>query len=377
MRRGALYADTPLPKFAGQVLRRGDAALPGKHHRAAEGALSGSPIRVRQCRGPAGLVAALLLVAVACNLMWLVPATFAKAAGRPAFQIGRPVLLDTAAEEAARSRRPLLWQSATTLVIVAGHAIYTGSRWEAADLRNERNWFLEQYQAGMVDTFLAHIRVGVELVANDSTALLMFSGGITRAGVGPRSEGSSYWLAADALDWFGERRSVLNRTQVEGFARDSLENLLFSVCRFRQVTGRYPHDVKVVSFNFKRQRFTTVHRRALRFPSRRFTFVGVDPPGAEGRNAKLYAMERARTLGPFGADPYACNDSSLHGKRLDRNPQLLYHPYPQGCPEIRALFRYCGSGVYPGPLPWDPRVDAAEGAALTVADEQVTSSTRR
>lgn len=214
----------------------------------------------------------------------------------------------------------------------------------------------------MVDTFLAHIRTGVELAAKDENALLIFSGGVTRPGVGPRSEGASYWLAADALDWFGSRASVLNRTHIEEHARDSMENLLFSVCRFRQLAGSYPRKVQVVSFGFKQARFEMRHRRAIRFPRDRFQFFGVDPPGADGMRSTLLARERAGTLGPFGNDPYACLDKNLHVKRIDRNPGLRWHGYPGGCPEISGLFRYCGKKIYADALPWDPKV--RDGADL-------------
>jgi hypothetical protein len=283
--------------------------------------------------------------------------------GHGVLSASRPVtataamVLDAAAEEAAESRRPLSWQTATTLVVVAGHAVYTGNAWTSTAIRNESNWYLEDYQRGLVDTFLAHIERGVDLVRNDSSAILIFSGGVTRPGVGPRSEGSSYWLAAEGMDWFGHSDSVPLRAHVEEFARDSLENLLFSICRFHQLTGRYPHEIKVVSFVFKETRFNAVHRRAIRFPDKRFHFHGIDPPGAKGMRDSLYAVERSKTLGPYSRDLYGCNDRSLYKKRLDRNPSLLYHPYPQGCPELSALFSYCGRNLFSGPLPWDPRVD--------------------
>ena len=112
-------------------------------------------------------------------------------------------------------------------------------------------------------------------------------------------------------------------------ARDSYENLLFSICRFREVTGRYPQTIavrqvdqrtvchsalsdawnpsdvfsegmtrylagavlecascsgrrsrrwsgeaQVASFEFKRSRFATMHRAALRWPLDRFRFFG-------------------------------------------------------------------------------------------------------
>jgi hypothetical protein len=45
-------------------------------------------------------------------------------------------------------------------------------------------------------------------------------------------------------------------------ARDSLENLLFSLCRFNELSDSYPLDVTVVSFGFKKRRFEELHRRA-------------------------------------------------------------------------------------------------------------------
>jgi hypothetical protein len=57
--------------------------------------------------------------------------------------------------------------------------------------------------AGEAQSFLDHIRLGIEAAARDPAALLLFSGGQTRKAAGPRSEGLSYWLVAEAADWFG------------------------------------------------------------------------------------------------------------------------------------------------------------------------------
>lgn len=56
---------------------------------------------------------------------------------------------------------------------------------------------------GEAQSFLDHIRLGIETAAADPTALLLFSGGQTRKEAGPRSEGLSYWLVAEAADWWG------------------------------------------------------------------------------------------------------------------------------------------------------------------------------
>lgn len=43
----------------------------------------------------------------------------------------------------------------------------------------------------------------------------------------------------------GKQESVRGRALTEEHARDSFENLLFSVCRFRELTGTYPHNITV------------------------------------------------------------------------------------------------------------------------------------
>lgn len=39
-----------------------------------------------------------------------------------------------------------------------------------------------------------------------------------------------------------------SRALTEEHARDSFENLLFSVCRFRELTGSYPQNITVKPF---------------------------------------------------------------------------------------------------------------------------------
>ena len=63
---------------------------------------------------------------------------------------------------------------------------------------------------------------------------------------------------------------LLERAISEEYARDSYENLLFSLCRFFEVTERYPDKITVIGFGFKERRFTDLHRRAVRFPKDRW-----------------------------------------------------------------------------------------------------------
>lgn len=242
------------------------------------------------------------------------------------------------------------YKSLRSLVMVAGHAVYTSSKCEKPE--EEDAWFLESYQKqpGQASSFVDHIRVGVEVAAETEDSLLLFSGGETRQDAGPRSEGQSYWNIAESKDWYGRRESVRWRTLTEEFARDSFENLLFSMCRFRELTGRYPSNVTVVSYDFKQRRFTELHRHALRFPEPQFSFVGVPVPPTN----RLGALEgEQKVLAMFQEDPYGCK-GELRKKRILRDPFLRAVPYPVGCPEMRGLFGYCGSDYYIGNLPWRP-----------------------
>ncbi|XP_057442840.1 uncharacterized protein C57A10.07 isoform X2 [Lotus japonicus] len=232
--------------------------------------------------------------------------------------------------------------------MVAGHSIYTSS--SCGRIEKEDSWFLESYQRnpGQAATFVTHIREGVEIAAKDEAALLLFSGGETRKDAGPRSEGQSYWAVADSKGWFGKEESVKWRALTEEHARDSFENLLFSVCRFRELTGAYPQNITVVSYDFKEERFAHLHRSAMGFPESRFFYAGT-PATSNAKAAALKGEELVRTQ--FLRDPYGCRGSLYH-KKLKRDPFHRSIPYPNGCPEIAALFRYCGPTTYTGALPW-------------------------
>eukprot|EP01060_Flectonema_neradi_P003250 TRINITY_DN12082_c0_g1_i1.p1 TRINITY_DN12082_c0_g1~~TRINITY_DN12082_c0_g1_i1.p1 ORF type:complete len:280 (+),score=30.52 TRINITY_DN12082_c0_g1_i1:114-842(+) len=162
----------------------------------------------------------------------------------------------------------------TELIMVACHSTLMGI--DHTDIDNEENWSLAEMQRGQLKTYIEHIEKGVELAAANPHAILMFSGGQTRVEAGPRSEAYSYWVAAEAKNWWGHPE-VKNRTVVEEFARDSMENVLFSLCRFREVHSAYPRFLTVVSYSYKKKRFTDLHRAAVAWPLDKYHFVGVDP----------------------------------------------------------------------------------------------------
>jgi len=229
------------------------------------------------------------------------------------------------------------------LVLIAGHAVYVGH--DFVHPEQDRNWFLQSFQRGEPPFYIEHIRAGIDVAGRDASSLLVFSGGQTRREAGPRSEAQSYWNLADYFRWWS-LPEVSGRATTEEFARDSFENLLFAICRFKECTGRYPQMIRVVSWAFKEERFG-LHRNALRFPPSRFEFHGANQPedlsGAKKGEVKAIAA--------FQADPYGTGDD-LGRKRADRNPFYRENPYPLSCRELEGILRHRGPELYEGNLPW-------------------------
>ena len=80
---------------------------------------------------------------------------------------------------------------------------------------------------GLPQAIHAHITAGIEEARKDPESLLIFSGGETRAAIGPQTEAQAYYQVADAMNLWpaDEGASVRARTTTEEFATDSFENL--------------------------------------------------------------------------------------------------------------------------------------------------------
>ena len=228
------------------------------------------------------------------------------------------------------------------LIVVAGHAVYVGSEGEPPEA--DGHWLLEPYQRGEPELYIEHIRRGVELAAAEPRSLLLFSGGQTRQGA-PWSEAHGYLTLARRFAWWSNEE-VANRATAEEFARDSFENLLFGVCRFRERAGHYPDTVTVVSWGFKAARFD-LHRETLRWPASRFRYCGVNEPhDLEGAR-----RGEAATVESFRQDPYGTG-AALGSKRVARDPFRGRPPYEVSCPEVAALLRHRGPERFEGSVPW-------------------------
>lgn len=236
------------------------------------------------------------------------------------------------------------------MILVPCHAVFRGT--DLMDVGKESDWSLSDLQLKykQLPAFLSHIETGMTLLNDDPNTLLIFSGGQTHADVGARSEASSYEMVTKALS----QNVPHDRILTEDFARDSFENLMYSLCRFREFTGRYPLNVTVVGLALKQFRFTELHRKALGFPRETFKYVGID---GVVTNDELKKGEFVHAVKPFSSDMYGCRGSLLK-KKISRDPMRSSHGiigYQHVCPEMSELLRFCGNengSIYDGVLPW-------------------------
>lgn len=236
------------------------------------------------------------------------------------------------------------WKDLKNLIIVAGHAVYVAENFD--DPLSDSSWCLQEFQKGEPPFYIEHIYHSVELANKDKESLLIFSGGQTRKDAGPKSEAQSYWLIADHYKWWF-RTNVKLRTTTEEFARDSFENVLFSICRFKEATESYPEKITVVSWAFKKERFE-LHRRAIKFPNDRFIFEGVNNPVELEKTKK---GEKTNGIDLFSDDLYG-SSGKLAEKRKERNPFNRQHNYVTSCSELKDLLEYNKKEIFAKNLPW-------------------------
>src|SRR5689334_20087433 len=129
------------------------------------------------------------------------------------------------------------------MLAVMGHAIYHQGRW------------LGGY-AGEDAFYEEHIRAGFRLFKELDFDHLVLSGGRTRPALEDQTGGKSE--AEGMLEFAVDQhlcRPDDQRILLEGWSRDSFENLLFSLLTYHRQTGRWPHRVGVVSWASKALRF--------------------------------------------------------------------------------------------------------------------------
>ena len=231
------------------------------------------------------------------------------------------------------------------MVMVPGHAVYMGR--DATQARLSEHWkgtFPGYQDNDEAELYWEHIRTGVLTTARSKKidglpreSLLIFSGGETRTAAGPYAEAQSYWFLAHQHNWFGQIQMEKFAT-TEEFARDSFENLLFSIHRFKQVTRRLPTQVIVCGFSFKHERYEFHWKTIMQHLQHSgvqlhdlkadFFYIDVnDPPPylLQGPGGSLSG--ETETLSLFRADPLAQNPPLLT-KEEERDRTHRHHPYP-------------------------------------------------
>jgi hypothetical protein len=245
------------------------------------------------------------------------------------------------------------------LIVVAGHAPFRESVVSVPENpQRDEAWVLQSFQRGEPPLYIEHIQRGVDLLRADPEALLIFSGGFTRAEAGLRwSEAETYAALARHFNWWATnacKRSMpclASCSATEDFSRDSFENLLFSLCRFQQVTGKYPRRVTMVSWAFKGPRFD-MHRAAIRFPAGRFHYEGCNQP----LTLETALRGEAITVREFMENRYGASQAMLQ-KRANRNPFRRRHEFDL-CPGLMKFFAFMsdeanGQKDFPDRLPWE------------------------
>ncbi|HIH50512.1 MAG: hypothetical protein ABSE71_04755 [Candidatus Micrarchaeaceae archaeon] len=205
------------------------------------------------------------------------------------------------------------YKDAKYLLIVPGHAVYVGR--EAASAHLDDYW-IGGFK-GEAKFYTEHAFAGISEAGKDEKSILIFSGGQTREKAGPFSEAQSYWALSDQHLWLTMDR-VKGRATTEDFARDSLENLAFSVGRFVQLTGEMPYTIVIFGWVFKEERYRR-HAEALGIEQWRLHYYGVNNP--EGEALAMAKKGEIKTLADFEASPLG-RVGILAQKREQRDPFL-------------------------------------------------------
>lgn len=195
--------------------------------------------------------------------------------------------------------------------------------------------------------YLQHAMQAVLHSAEDKSRLNCITGGLTNSKAVGRSEAQSYLDVIKDHGWFGHQE-VKGRTIIEEYARDSLENLLFSIVRFKQETSRWPDKITVVGWKFKEKRFD-LHRQALKWPQDRFTYIGVNNPEGKALDDALAA--EAALVEKVKGDLFMVGPE-LASKREQRNPFHRRHPYRNVVPELTPFFDFLDRNTFTDDLPW-------------------------
>ncbi|TKA67304.1 hypothetical protein B0A49_08524 [Cryomyces minteri] len=301
----------------------------------------------------------------------------------------------------------------TDLIVLCCHAIYARGP-NSSVLNNphdESQWHLQPFQRGEHETFMQHIAASFAYITTSTAherTVLVISGGATRRGEGVGiSEARSYLHAycdgqtqtrVGAAGVNVDAETLLSEGQVllEEYATDSLQNLLFSIVRFRRAVGTWPRMITVVTHAFKAERFLDLHAPAIHWPPDRIrashflrstlqtlpskhlpsssssivilvsypahpALINNSPSNPGTSLASTLLAESTNAILPFAANPYA-SGPILAGKRVARGWRLVHLGgivFAGLGDAVWRLLRWQGPERFGERLPWEEEGDWA------------------
>lgn len=249
------------------------------------------------------------------------------------------------------------------LIILPCHSIFSPELNDdvksSKDLEDSNNWLMEPFQLESNDqiSFLKHIEISFnELHENIEDSILVISGGFTKPQI-KKSESSSYLEAAEKLGLLNMNINFLKDSNVllEEYARDSYENVLYSILTFYKKFSKFPKKITVVGFGFKRERFLAYHLTTLGY----YNSIQVDSKDInynhlpDGKHSKyidvgpflvkpddlsdaefsdyeekfwidLLKSEKTNALNLFKENPFGSKTSKLNEKKIKRDPWKMH-----------------------------------------------------
>lgn len=239
-------------------------------------------------------------------------------------------------------RRHLDRRNFHTLVLIPQFAIFVGGDpWE------KTNWLLKSYHTKEhLERFIEINKAGIQQAAEYENSLLIASGTSTD-GRTTLTEAQGFEFLAESLDWFGYS-DVRSRFYPELFATSSYLNLIYSICRFFEITGNYPQQIICPGLSYKQHRFN-LHRLAIRYPGQAFRYRPIcDPPQSDLVEA---IKAEVSTVKEFMKFPHGRGSTES-----TRNKHIFLPSYDCTNPlSIKDLLHQTGKRqVFGNPLPWRP-----------------------
>ena len=200
------------------------------------------------------------------------------------------------------------------LLILCCHGVY-----------HQGKFYAERQEKSVYEN---HLRESINALRKGEYDALIISGGYTK----PQIEGSE---ARGYLDWaddIGIDRAGITII-LEEYARSSVENLLFSMCRFYQYFGYFPKEVSISTLVWKNNWFEKVIGNNLRLPNICFLKIkGEEEKLPEIKGAVL--PNRDEVAEKNMPDPL----ERLSAKKVQqRDPWKKGNPYV-GLPELKEIF---------------------------------------